>query len=300
MKPEQFSHRIGNIDDKLVQQAENTPNYRRRHRNQGIRRMVSAAAVLALMVCSFAAGAFAFAKEPEIIYVEKEQEIITIGDSGISLILPDEWAGKYGYDADGNNIAVYQLATHEKSGDWGGAGYLFWISCLDGLYPMDYTYPQPGYTIATTAAQTYCLIRASDVQYDPSDEAVAEEYLSMSGSISQIQILLTDWMTDNSTNATNWIPGTVYISYLEDWEVIETVVCDEEASQRIAEIIKSQDYSLEQGGFFGDLWIMLDGEEYYMNVTTGSIANAAGHPYSAVLSAEDLQEFMELLSSQTE
>lgn len=248
-------------------------------------RIVSAAIIIALMACSFVGCSSA---------QETEQEPIVVGDSGISLIMPEEWAGKYGYDVDGNSVTVYQLATRETLEE---GGVLFRVDCLDQIYPLDYVYPMPGYTIATTATQTYYFLMASDVQYDVTNEAVAEEYRTMSSSIGEIEILLTDWLTANSTNATNWIPGTVYISYLEDWAVTDTVVCDEAASQRIAEIVKSQDYSLEQASFLGDLWIMFNGEEYYINITSGSIANAAGHPYSAVLSAGDLQEFIGLLNN---
>ena len=95
MNEKQFSDRIGNVNDKLIRQAEQIPNYRRGHRRRSIRQLATIAAVIALMVCSFSVGALAFAEK---IYVEKSQESIDISDFGISLILPDEWAGKYGYD----------------------------------------------------------------------------------------------------------------------------------------------------------------------------------------------------------
>ena len=63
MKKEQLSKHIGNIDDQLVQQAEHIPNYARQHRQKGIKRFTAIAAIIALMVCSFTAGAVAFAKE---------------------------------------------------------------------------------------------------------------------------------------------------------------------------------------------------------------------------------------------
>ena len=37
MNEKQFSDRIGNVNDKLVQQAEQTPNYGREHRKRGVR-----------------------------------------------------------------------------------------------------------------------------------------------------------------------------------------------------------------------------------------------------------------------
>lgn len=43
MNEKQFSDRIGNVNDKLVQQAEQTPNYGREHRKRGVRQLVAIA-----------------------------------------------------------------------------------------------------------------------------------------------------------------------------------------------------------------------------------------------------------------
>ena len=232
-----------------------------------------------------------------IVYIEKEQEIIAIDNFGISVILPDDWAGKYGYEINGNSLAVYLLSQREdRESDLTDDGNLFWIDCLDEVYPMDYIYPEPGRTIATTATNTYRLRQPSDVQYDIRNAAITEEYLAMRNSIGSIQILLTDWMTDNSTNASNWVQGSVIVSWLNNGAVTKTVSCDAEQSQIIRDIIEAQDYSLEQGSFPSDILIMFGGAEYYMNSTTGSIENAGGYPYSAILSAEDLAEIMGLLN----
>ena len=214
MNEKQFSDRIGNVNDKLIRQAEQMPNYRRRHQRRSNRQFVTIAAVIALMVCSFSVGALAFSEK---IYVEKNQEIIDISDFGISLILPDEWSGKYGYDIlDDGDIKVYSLAAREEETDNGTnlKGSLFWVECIDGQFPMDFSYAQPGYTIATTATHTFRLVLASDVQYDSGNAKIADEYLSLYDSIPQIKILLSDWLTDNSLNQTNWVKGTVYVKYL--------------------------------------------------------------------------------------
>ena len=128
MNEKQFSDRIGNVNDKLVQQAEQTPNYGREHRKRSIRQLVAIAATIALMVCSFTVGALAFAKET-IVEVPVEQETITLEEIGLTLILPDSWKDTYGVEIseDGTNCAVYVKSIHDGSGDWAGAGYLFWV-----------------------------------------------------------------------------------------------------------------------------------------------------------------------------
>jgi hypothetical protein len=253
--------------------------------------MAAVAAVLVLMVGSFTIGAIAMAKEV-IVYVEKEQEIIKVGDSGISLILPDEWKDEYGYVLDGDNLTVYHLATRETFED---GGVLFWVTCVDGRYPLDYVYPEPGFTIAMTENSTYRFIRPSDIQVDVNAPEARAEYDRLSAEIASIEIVMTSQMLENTTNATNWVQGTVSVSYLEAGTVTKTVDCGVAQSQRIREIVESQDYSLEQGSFPSDLLIMFNVAEYYMNSTTGSIENAGGYPYSAVLSAEDLSEIMGLI-----
>lgn len=288
MKASQISQRMGSIDDRLVQQAEQMPNFAQQRRRRSLRKLATLVAVAVLMVASFMLGAFAF---------KEEQELIVLGDSGISLILPAEWNGKYGYETNGNDIAVYQQATHD---DW-DAGYLFWVTCVEGVLPLDYQFPGRGYVIASTQTHTYCLILPSDVQYDPTNKAVAEEYLQMSESVGKIQILLTDWLLQNSTNASNWVEGTVYAYYLDPYEgvVIDSKVCGSAASERIVQLVRSQNFDLQDQSFYMDILLMFDGEEFYLNSSTGEICPAAG-PYSGVMSEQDLQELLQILAEQEE
>ncbi len=302
MNEKQFSDRIGNVNDKLVQQAEQIPNYRREHRRRNIRQLVTIAAVIALMVCSFSVGALAFREK---IYIEKRQEIIDICDFGISLILPDEWAGKYGYDIfDNGDIEVYSLSAREDETKDGTnlKGTLFWVECMDGQFPMDFSYAQPGYTIAATATHTYRLVLASDVQYNSGNSQIANAYLSLYDSIPQIKILLSDWLTDNSLNQANWVKGTVYVQYLGEMtadgqDVIKTVVLDETASTSISQIIQTQEYNIEEVSFPVDLVFIVDGRSYYMNSQSGQIMGLGG--VGAVLSEKNLQEVVSLLANES-
>jgi len=304
MKREQLSNRIGNIEDRLVEQAENAPNFGHQRRNRSIRRTILIAAVIALMAGSFAVGAVAMKKDPEIIYevveeivyVEKEQEIIVVGDSGISLIFPDSWKGKYGYEYSDSEssydyIDVYHLATRE-SFEYGGV--LFQIAWVEELYPLDYAYPQAGFTIALTKTHTYRMIYPSDVQVDIHNPEAWAEYDVLYADINNVEIVMTAETLANTINASNWIPGTVVVDFLDEWVTTKTVVCDEEQSRIIREIVEAQDYNLEPGSYFADLWIMFGDNNYLLNLTTGRIRSAVGGSKDAVLSAEDLSTVMDL------
>jgi len=161
---------------------------------------------------------------------------------------------------------------------------------------MDYVYPEPGFTIAITQTHTYRVSYPSDIQVDIDNPVAWAEYDELYADIKNIEIVMTAQMLSETMNATNWVQSTVFISFLNNGEVIKTVDCDTTQFRIIKEIIEAQDYSLEQGSFFADLLFVVDGQEYYMNSTTGSIENAAGYPYSAVLSAEDLVVIMGLLN----
>ena len=303
MKPTKFSEHIGNIDDRLIQQAGAMPDFWRQRRNRSIRRIVSIAAVIALMTCSFVIGALAINKDPETIYVdvyvevEKEQEIIKVGDSGISLILPDSWKDKYGYEYNDSQssydyIDVYHLATRE-SFEYGGV--LFQIAWVEGLYPLDYSYPEPGFTIALTQTHTYRMIYPSDVQVDIHNPEAWAEYDALYADINNIEIVMTAETLANTMNKSNWVQGTVIVDFIENDMTVETVVCDEAQSQIIREVIGSQTYRQTKESFRYDLWIMVDSEQYRMSSTTGMIESSDEYPGNAVLSAEDLSRIMDAL-----
>ena len=87
MNQKQLSDHIGNIDDRLVQQAAQIPKYAMVHHKKRIRHFLTAAAIFALMVSSFSVGAFAFAREI-IVEVPTEQEVIALKEIGLTLIYP--------------------------------------------------------------------------------------------------------------------------------------------------------------------------------------------------------------------
>lgn len=193
MNEKQLSDRIGNVNDKLVQQAEQTPNYGREHRKRSIRQLVAIAATIALMVCSFTVGALAFAKET-IVEVPVEQEKIVLDKIGLTILLPDEWADKYGVERnkDGTGCGVYVKSIHDGDGAMAGLGYLFWVGKAasdqqpltpDELYEWS---PTPCIYLFSTSDTTYILEKHSDVQYDPYDPAQKELYMTMSRQIQDI------------------------------------------------------------------------------------------------------------------
>ena len=209
MTSKQLSDRIGNIDDRLVQQAEQSPNNSRQSKTQkketvimrqkkGFRSLVAVAAVIALMVCSFCVGAVAFAQEV-VVEVPAEQEVIEIEEIGLTLILPDSWKGKYAFEQDNDfkEYHVYNPAIREAMGGnseaFASGGMLFYIKLWDEQLTKDqvdaggeWSYAKCQY-IMTTQNGTYLLYYASDVQFTPEMEA---EYRQMEGEIRDIRFVV--------------------------------------------------------------------------------------------------------------
>lgn len=198
MKKEQLSQRIGNVDDRFVEEAEHIPNYAQQHLRKGIKHFSAIAAVLVLMVCSFGVGAVSFAKET-IVEVPVKQETIALDKIGLTVILPDEWKGKYGVEMneDGTGCAVYIKDIHDGNGEMAGLGYLFWIGQAATDEPMTpeevYAWsPTPCSYLFSTAYATYILEKHSDIQYDPSNSNEAELYMSMSAQISELKFQINN------------------------------------------------------------------------------------------------------------
>lgn len=212
MNEKQLSEHIGNIDDRLVQQAESIPNYAARRRQKRLRRLATAAAALVLMVSSFRAGAIAFAREI-IIEVPIEQETVELEEIGLTLILPDSWKGKYEVIEDTfvpynstmwefcvKSVYDAQIPTDE-SGEVLYRGTLFYIFQYTDYGMSVQEFEQSGiagigrYLFATENA-TYVIMYATDIQFDPENSEHMAEWNAMEQSEKDIRIVVDNILRD--------------------------------------------------------------------------------------------------------
>ena len=184
MTARELAENMGNIDQRLIESAGQAPNYGRRRRTGRLRRALALAAAAVLMTASFAAGALSGGRGPE---------TIPIPETGLTVVLPENWRGKCGYDIQNGALGVYLRASRTGEG-LDDAGYLFTVECRQGSCDPAADFAARQYVIASTPKETYFLILPSDVQYDPNDAAVAQEYLNMSKQIGEVQVLLADWL----------------------------------------------------------------------------------------------------------
>lgn len=203
MNNKRFCDCIGNIDDRLVEQAEHMPHYRSRHRGNIIRRIAALAAIVTLMICSFSAGAMAFAKE-NVVKVLVEPESVTLEEIGLTMILPDHWKGQYSLKKNGQNYIVYneQIRKSISSGtDPFDGGVLFYIVCYEeAMTPeqfVDKGYDFTGYRyLFSTSNNTYILYYASDVQWNPDDPEQEHIYTQMASEIEDIRFVADNALVD--------------------------------------------------------------------------------------------------------
>ena len=218
----QLSEHIGNIDDRLVEQAENIPNYRQLHHRQTIRRFLTAAAAFVLMACSFSAGAFAFARET-VVEVPVEQEMIKLEEINLTLILPDDWKGKYSVEASGQNYIVYHTQVREDVSagiDAFDGGVLFYIVCYEeSMTPEQFI--EKGYDFVqyrylfSTSDKTYILCYPSDVQWNPGKFRTGN---GISGNGGRNKKILSLWLTislrtENVLNLETGMVGMLNVRY---------------------------------------------------------------------------------------
>lgn len=203
MNSRKLADRIGNIDERLVQQAQNLPNYGVRRRNRVIKRIAMCAATLVLMVCSFAAGMAVSAREPVVEPAQDStQETVFLEEIGLTLILPDEWKDNYAVEVGemegGYVYTFYDSTIHGQGGEWSDAGILFWIGAygdramtaeeleqenvFDGAIPYRYLFSNKN--------TNYILVDVTDVQWDPSDPEMEQHYFMLMESIPEIRFIL--------------------------------------------------------------------------------------------------------------
>ncbi len=202
MNSKQLSERIGNIDGRLVEQAEKIPNYRRQHHHQTMRRFLTAAAAFVLMACSFRAGAVAFAREI-VVEVPVEQETVSLEEINLTLILPDDWKGKYSVEKNGQNYIIYHPQVREGFGTETAfnGGILFSIVChRESMTPEQFVekgYDFTGYRyLFSTSDKTYILYYPSDVQWNPENTGQEKEYLRMEKEIEDIKFVFDNILAD--------------------------------------------------------------------------------------------------------
>ncbi|MDE5596734.1 MAG: hypothetical protein K2J04_02765 [Lachnospiraceae bacterium] len=203
MNKKQLSEHIGNIDDRLVQQAEQIPNYLAQYRQRRIKQLLSVAAAFILMLSGFSVGAVVFAREI-IVEVPIEQEILELEGVNLMLIFPDSWKGQYSVEKSGQNYVIYNPqikdAVSEGIDLWDG-GVLFTIVCYEeamteeqfienGLDFTAYRY------ILATSNRTYILHYASDVQYDPTNQEQENIYEKMMSEVKDIQFIVDNVFED--------------------------------------------------------------------------------------------------------
>lgn len=206
MKKEQLAELIGNIDDVFINESDAREEYKEVHVSKRPRRLVTMVAVIALVVMSFAAGAFAANKMDSHEPYPAEEKVVLDG-MDVTLVLPEDWAGKYAVEDlstdefPGSYYGFYEKTTHDKylekqaNGEMPSfEGRLFIIAkeADEALTPQEVqerAFAPTRYLFATEDA-TYVLTMASDVQVDWEDEETVELYQTMQSQVGEISFIL--------------------------------------------------------------------------------------------------------------
>ena len=206
MTKEQLAERIGNINEELIHESDMRERYTEVKVKHRPRRMVAMVAVVALMVASFAVGAFA-ATRIESQKTRPAEERVDLDGLDVTIILPDDWADKYGMEVHkdegfgtGNYYSFYVKDIHDSKGDYAGAGYLFHV----GKYAEEPMTPKevedtsmvPTKFLFATENATYAIFYTSDVQYNPMDPEMTDLYMSLFNELDQIGFILPSLISE--------------------------------------------------------------------------------------------------------
>lgn len=307
MNKEQLSERIGNIDDRLVQQAEDIPNYQKQHRVRGFKRLAACAAALALMVTSFMTGMVVQARQGAA-GTPVGDEIVELEDFSLSLIMPDNWKGRYGVERQGaDSYAIYSTQTREAGDMDGILCYIVrWNEPLteeefkaggewDAAVSCDY--------ISSTVDVTYLLYPATDVQYTKETLGL---YLQMTSEIPNIRFVTCGEIPARLSVREEAFEGMV-AAFIKDFsgdritvDIIEYI--SELDTERIAELGLTEDDMLD-GYYFNNpeeeltVWTC-DKTASYTFIDWGG--DFTGSPYPGFYCTMSLDEFHRYLDTYTD
>ena len=198
--PQGYDSMLAELCDTLTASGGSAPagerkeKYHMKKRALRWNRLVAAAVVAALMVGSLVVGALAFSQPP--------QETIVMEDLGLTLLLPDNWKGRYVTELpDSDTCRVYAKAAYEDpalqvtdpDGRTVRGGLLFYIYRMEGFRTPEQAEAEvamPSEYLFATAEATYLLCYASDVQYNPANKAQAEEYVNLYRQLPDIQVVV--------------------------------------------------------------------------------------------------------------
>lgn len=203
MKARELADRIGNIDPALAEEA-GLPPQRGGGAHGGLyRRLLSVAAVAALMVCSGTVGALAFSRET-VVEMPAEREEVVLEEIGLTLLFPDSWKGRYAVrEAPPGNWVIYSPSIKEAVAAESGPlkdealdAYYGGVLCYIVRYDEPVTeaqFRENGWDYAryrylfATSGETYVMYYASDVQFT---WETLEEYRQMEQEIGEIQFII--------------------------------------------------------------------------------------------------------------
>ncbi len=208
MNERQLAERIGNIDDRLIQQAESYQITRKQRRAGMFKRIGACAAALV-----FALGSFTLGRVVEADRVVQRGALgigmVSLNEIGLGMMLPEDWGGSdwddwnNGFGVEPRQDGSYSFYSKEireacmeaDDSDFVWGGVLFTVVRRPGQMTEEQVAAEGKdcIYIAATRSGTYLLYYAEDVQYTPETE---EKYLQLKSGIKEIRFIVGDIAAD--------------------------------------------------------------------------------------------------------
>lgn len=322
MNERQLAERIGNIDDRLIQQAGNYRITKRQRRMRILKRIGACAAALVLAVGSFMLGRVVEADrtvQPNPLGIG----IIQLEEIGLVMMLPDSWGGsnwddwKNGFGVEPRQDGSYNIYSKEireacmaaDDNDFIWGGVLFTIVRRSGQMTEEQvmTEEKNCFYIATTKSGTYILYYPEGVQYTPETK---EKYLQLRSAIGDIRFVVADTAVDALSLSKSGIEekfeGTVagiVKSVTEDSITVDIVeYIDEDDKKRLKELGVKEDDMWD--GFYihnsdGELTTWKYSEDAVFTFIDWA-GEFTGYPYPLYYTTSSTEEFCRYVKPYTD
>lgn len=322
MNERQLAERIGNIDDRLIQQAVNYQITKKQRRMRTLKRIGACAAALMLAVGSFIMGRVVEADR-----IEQSTPmgigIIRLEEIGLVMLLPDSWGGsdwddwKNGFGVEPRQDGSYSIYSREireacMEGDdndfiWGGV--LFTIVRRPGQMTEEQVMAEGKdcIYIAATKSGTYILYFPEDVQYTPGTK---EKYLQMRSVVGDIQFVVGDIAVDALSMSKSGIEdkfeGTIagiVKNVTEDSITVDIVEYIDEDDKRRLKELRVTERDMPDGYYIhnpdGELTTWKYSEDAVFTFIDWA-GEFTGHPYPSYYTTESPAEFCQYVEPYTD
>ncbi len=222
-----------------------------------------------------------------------------VANLDMTVILPESWAGRYGYAAYDGGVEIFCRATRDEVGE---AGRLLWLDFSASQQPLDTSYAAPLWVLATNGDYTVTLGHPSDAQ---ATVATQKEYDALYAEVDRVRFELSPAMRENTFN---WERTAVLYWKSGNADGTEAllgpVYCNDEGADVLRNMFTAREYVEDEAlwvsawdnvqYFPGGIRVIIDSVSYYVYPGDGTVLSSMGRAAEPLTKSEVSQLYTAL------